>query len=77
LDHFGGHKHTWSELRGASRAGHTVVDPKMTILSTNDLQGRHPIERIPVFGNLAGELARVSPLGEAGGKVQIAGVDID
>jgi hypothetical protein len=63
LDDFRGHKHTWAELRGA---GHTVVNPKMSILATDDLQGRHPIERPPVFGNLAGKLPGVSPVREAG-----------
>jgi hypothetical protein len=70
LDDFGGHKHTWSELRGAS---HTVVDSKMSILATNDLQRRHPIKRLPVFGNLPGKLPGVSPLREAGRQVQITG----
>jgi hypothetical protein len=35
------HKHTWSELRSA---GHTIINPKMPILATDELHGRHPIE---------------------------------
>ncbi len=49
----------------------------MSILATDDLQGRHPVERFPVFGNLPGELPWVSAVREARGQVQIAGVHID
>ena len=41
---------------------YAIVDSQMPVLASDDLQRRHPIKGIPVFGNLTGEFVRVGPL---------------